>query len=118
MQQTYLEHKHMIQSCVDIFALDLLSTCLQVRVRLRSSRPEVFLEKGVLKICSKFTGEHPCRSAISIIIEITLRHGFSPVNLMIFSEHLFLGTPLDGCFCILAIKICFHCMILKKIALF
>ena len=25
-----------------------------------SSRPEVFLEKGVLKICSKFTGKHPC----------------------------------------------------------
>ena len=32
----------------------------------RSSRPEVFLRKGVLKICSKFTGEHPCRSAISL----------------------------------------------------
>ena len=31
----------------------------------RSSHPEVFLGKGVLKICSKFTGEHPCRSAIS-----------------------------------------------------
>ena len=26
----------------------------------------MFLGKGVLKICSKFTGEHPCRSAISI----------------------------------------------------
>ena len=33
---------------------------------IRSSHPEVFLEKGVLKICSKFTGEHPCGSAISI----------------------------------------------------
>ena len=32
----------------------------------RSSRPEVFLVKVVLKICSKFTGEHPCCSAISI----------------------------------------------------
>ena len=30
----------------------------------RSRHPEVFLGKGVLKICSKFTGEHPCRSAI------------------------------------------------------
>ena len=28
---------------------------------LRSSRPEVFLGKGVQKICSKFTGEHSCR---------------------------------------------------------
>ena len=26
----------------------------------------MFLGKGVLKICSKFTGEHPCRSAILI----------------------------------------------------
>ena len=52
----------------------------------RSSRPEMFCEKGVLKICSKFTGEHPCRSAISIkllcnFIEIALWHGCSPVNL-------------------------------------
>ena len=31
----------------------------------KSSRPEAFLEKGVLKICNKFTGEHLCRSAIS-----------------------------------------------------
>ena len=32
----------------------------------RSNHPEVFLGKGILKICSKFTGEHPRRSAISI----------------------------------------------------
>ena len=54
---------------------------------IRSSHPELFLRKAVLKICSKFTGEHSCRSAISIkllcnFIEITLRHGCSPVNLM------------------------------------
>ena len=47
----------------------------------------MFIEKGVLKICSKFTGEHPCRSEISIkllcnFFEITLRHGYSPVNLL------------------------------------
>ena len=53
----------------------------------RSSRPEVFLGKSVLKIYSKFTGEHPCRSAISIklqstFVEITLRHGCSPVKFM------------------------------------
>ena len=34
-------------------------------VYVRSSHPEVFLGKGVLKICNRFTGEHPCRSAIS-----------------------------------------------------
>ena len=31
----------------------------------RKTRPDIFLRKGVLKICSKFTGEHPCRSVIS-----------------------------------------------------
>ena len=31
----------------------------------RSSPSEVFLGKGVLKMCSKFTGEQPCWSAIS-----------------------------------------------------
>ena len=53
----------------------------------RSRHPEVLLGTAVLKICSKFTGKHPCRSAISIklqsnFIEITLRHGCSPVTLL------------------------------------
>ena len=53
----------------------------------RSSYPEVFLVKGVLKICSIFTGVHPCQSVISIkllcsFIEITLCHGCSPINLL------------------------------------
>ena len=48
----------------------------------RSSRGELFLRKSVLKICPKFTGEHPCRSVISInllcsFIEVTLWHGRS-----------------------------------------
>ena len=59
----------------------------------RSSHPEVFLGKRVWKICSKFTGEHPCRSTLSIkllcnFIEIALRYGCSPVNLL----HIF-RTP-------------------------
>ena len=32
----------------------------------RTSREEVFFGKDVLKICRKFAGEHPWRSAISI----------------------------------------------------
>ena len=49
------------------------------------------LRKGVLKIWSKFTGEKPCRSVISIKLhsnftEIILRHGCSPVNLSNFIE--------------------------------
>ena len=64
-------------------------------LRVRSSPPGVFLEKGVLKICSKFTEEHPFRSVISMkllynFIEISLLHGCSPVNMMdIFKNTLF-----------------------------
>ena len=77
--------------------LSLQVTCLLWRLTViminRSRRPEVFLVKGVLKICSKFTREHPCRSVISIklqsnFIEITLWHGCSAVNLL----HIF-RTP-------------------------
>ena len=71
--------------------------------RNRSNDLEVFLGKGVLKICSKFTGEHPCRSAISINLlcnftETTLRHEWSPVNLLHIFRTLFARTPLGGCF--------------------
>ena len=94
------------------FSLKFLSKCSFVlledyttKLLFRSSHPKVFLRKGALKICSKFTGEHPCRSAISIklqsiFIKIALRHGCSSVHLLQFSEHLFLRTPLDGCFCL------------------
>ena len=49
-------------------------------VKHSSSRPDVFLGKGVLKICSKFTGEQPCQSVISIkllcnFVKITLGNG-------------------------------------------
>ena len=58
---------------------------LSKQAEARSSHPGVFLGKGALKIYSKFTGEHPYWSAISIklesnFIEITFRHGCSPVN--------------------------------------
>ena len=59
----------------------------------RNSHPEVLLGKRLLKIYSKFTGEHTCQSVISIkllcnFIEIALSHGCSPVNLL----HIF-RTP-------------------------
>ena len=74
----------------------------------RRSTLEVFLGKGVLKICSKFTGEHPCQSVISVKLlwnftKITLCHGCSLVNL----PHIF-RTPLEGCFCIelISMEVC------------
>ena len=52
-----------------------------------SSPAELFLGKGVLKICYTFKGEHACRSAISIKLEsnfnkITLRHRCSSIHLL------------------------------------
>ena len=63
----------------------------------RSSHPDVFLGKSILKICSKFTGEHSCRSEISIklqrnFIEITLRHGCSFLTLL----HIFRTSFLEN----------------------
>ena len=50
----------------------------------RSSLPHVFLRKGVLKIDSEFTGEHPCRSAISKckgnIVQVSFFDGTGPLN--------------------------------------
>ena len=34
----------------------------------RSSPSEVFLGKGVLKVCSKLTGEHPCRGTNKMMV--------------------------------------------------
>ena len=44
----------------------------------RSSHPEVFLRKAVLKVCSKLTGEHPCqsveaRSTLEVLIRKKLK---------------------------------------------
>ena len=70
----------------------------------RSSHPEVLLGKDVLKICSKFIGEHPCQSAISIIlrstfIEIALRLGCSPVNLLHIFRTPFPKNIFEGILC-------------------
>ena len=70
----------------------------------RSIPLELYLGKGVLKVCSKCSGEHPCRCMISIkllcnYIEIALWHGCSPINLLHFSGQLFLRTSLEDCFC-------------------
>ena len=60
---------------------------------LEAATQRRFLKKAVLHMCSKFRGEHPCRSTILIkllcnFIEIALRHECSPINLL----HIF-RTP-------------------------
>ena len=59
--------------------------CLKVKNILtnKSSPPNEFLIKGILKTYSRFTEEHPCRNVISMnfqsnFIEIT--YGCSPLN--------------------------------------
>ena len=69
--------------------------------RYRKSLPEVFLQKGGLKVCSKFTREHPYRSVISIelqssFIGILLRNGCFPVNLLHIFRAPFSKTPPGG----------------------
>ena len=58
---------------------------------LTRNHPEVLLGKYVLKICSKFTREHSCQSAIWMklhckFIEIALRHGCTSLNLLHISR--------------------------------
>ena len=82
---------------------------------IRSSHPGLFWRKGVLKICSKLTGENPCRSVISVtllcnFIEITLWHGCSPVNLL----HIFRTPEYMNIFnifnyrCLITQRFCYH----------
>ena len=68
----------------------------------KSSHAEVFLGKGVLKISRKFTGEHSCRSVISMMllcnfIEITSAWVFSRKSAAYFKntfsyEHLLVSA--------------------------
>ena len=82
-----LVYHFLVQSTLNESALFPCKTAL---LKARSSHPGVFLIKGVLKICSKFAGEHSCREVIWIwnFTEIALQHRCFPVNLL----HIF-RTP-------------------------
>ena len=68
---------------VNLFSRQTRATILNTEVAFqRCSKEKVFL-----KICSKLTGEHSCRSAILLklpctFIKIAIRHGCSSVNLL------------------------------------
>ena len=59
----------------------------------RSSRPEVFCKKDVLRNFAKFTGKHPCQSPTTLLKK-RLWHTCFPVNFakflrtLFFTEHL------------------------------
>ena len=89
----FLQWKFCLKQNVYLTLMTLEKLCLLLlefflsRSKFRSSHPEVFLGKAVLKICCKFTGEHQCQSVILIklicnFIEIALRRGYSLVNLL------------------------------------
>ena len=48
------------------------------------AHPEVFFKKDVLQIFRQSTRQHPCKSvtSTSILIEITLLHGYSSLNML------------------------------------
>ena len=51
--------------------------------------PVDILSKGCSKLCSKFTGEHPCWSLISICHKVKLHHKFCRVDLLHNSRAFF-----------------------------
>ena len=73
----------------------------------RNSHQEVFLVKGILKIRSKFTGEHPCRSVISIKLLATLLKLHFGMGVLLqfaayfqktfYSEHLWTVASVFNC---------------------
>ena len=96
--------------------------CLQTEVSFpklsyfRGSPPEVFFGKGVVQICSKFTGEHPYRSVISIKLQsnsivITLRHEYSRVNVLHNFKTHFPKNTYGG-----LLLLFLYCLINKKIS--
>ena len=59
----------------------------QPETLIQKQTPDVFLGKDVLKICNKFTREHPCQKVVSIklqsnFIDIAFRHGYFLINLL------------------------------------
>ena len=85
-------------SLARFFRIPILYIIIYVMQYRQKQPSRGVLKKGVLKICSKFTGEHPCWSVISNklqsnFFEIALRHGFSAVNLLhIFRIPFFKNT--------------------------
>ena len=71
----------------DFYKTEICVQICSIPINTLMHNVEMFFGKSVLKICSRFTKEHPCRSVISIhlqsiFIEITLWHGCSPANLL------------------------------------
>ena len=71
------------------------------RTNSRSCHLELFWRKVILKICVKFTGEHPCRSVISIKLQLHWNHTSTWVfscKVAAYFQNTFSQEPLADCF--------------------
>ena len=68
-QRNMNNNKHILNNFGKNFSNSIRNACKFHILLQRSSPTEVFLGIGILKICTKFTGEHPCRSVILIILQ-------------------------------------------------
>ena len=67
---------------------------MDIQTKLKSSHPAVFLRKGIPKICSKFTGEHPCQNVAIKFGQLTeynmsnicLKNSYKKLGEKIFSD--------------------------------
>ena len=88
----FVEKKSFLLKCEASFKIFAIFRFFKSATNQKQSAKSL-LNENVLKICSKFTAEHPCRSTISIkllcnFFKIALQHGYSPVNLL----HIFRTT--------------------------
>ena len=64
--------------------IDVLCEVTKLKfINFRSSSPEVFLGKGVLKLYRKFTGEHPCRRVIQLTCFATLLKSYFGMGVLL-----------------------------------
>ena len=90
-RKSYKEHGHCVSKSGKLHAA-LYHKALACNIQ--KHRPEVFLRKGGLEICSKFTREHPCWSMISIkliSLPVNLLHIFRTPFVKNISERLLLN---------------------------
>ena len=84
-----------MRSLISSSIICLVDDLLQ-KTMIRSSQPEVFFDKDVLKIYIKFTGKHSCRSIISI--KLTSALVFS-CKFAAYFQNTFTKNTSGGCFC-------------------
>ena len=67
----------------------MIATKYQLYRMNRSNSPEVFLGKGILRIYTKFTEEHPCRSVILIKLFTSLLKSHFGMGVLLFISCIF-----------------------------